>query len=137
MAGVSRSMSELQVKKVVAVCFLESAKLSLEHLGAHRLKLSQGGVAGSDALPRMYGDVRRLRDYLQRSVSGYQDVVTLELSEGDAALLVACCRRSVEAIEYRLAEGAVPPDERQWLIKKRCVLADWAFEIAAKPLIEL
>src|SRR5690606_8334627 len=68
---------------------------------------------------------------------GYQDVVTLELSEGDAALLVACCRRSVEAIEYRLAEGAVPPDERQWLIKKRCVLADWAFEIAAKPLIEL
>jgi len=130
-------MPELQVKKVVAVCFLESAKLSLEHLGAHRLSRSQSGVAGPGALPRMYGDVRRLRDYLQRSVSGYQDVVALDLSEGDAALLVACCRRSVEAIEHRLVDGAVPPDERRWLARKLEVLSDWAVEMAAKPLMEL
>jgi hypothetical protein len=129
-------MPEFQVKKVVAVCFLESAKLALEHLGAHRLQLSQDGHPGPDQLPRMYGDVRRLRDYLQRSVSGYQDVVKLDLSDDDAGLLVACCRRSVEFIEHRLA-GVVPADERNWLAKKSQVLADWAHEIAAKPLIEL
>ena len=129
-------MPELQVKKVVAVCFLESAKLCLEHLGAHRLSLSQEGHPGPAELPRLYGDVRRLRDYLQRSVSGYQDIVVLDLSDADAALLVACCRRLVEAIDHRL-EGPVPEDERQWLIKKRQVLSDWAVEMAAKPLLEL
>ena len=130
-------MPDLQVKKVVAVCFLESAKLALEHVGAHRLKLSQEGVEGSEDLLRVYADVRRLRDYLQRSVSGYQDLVVLDLSEGDASLLVACCRRSVEAIEVRLVDGAVPPDEQQWLTRKRQVLGDWAVEMATKPLTEL
>lgn len=130
-------MPELQVKKVVAVCFLESAKLSLEHLGEHRLYLAHQSAAGSDELPRIYGDVRRLRDYLQRSVSNYQDLVVLDLSDDDASLLVACCCRSVEAIEARLAGGAVPPDEREWLVKKRQVLANWAVEIAIKPLLEL
>lgn len=130
-------MPELQVKKVVAVCFLESAKLSLEHVGEHRLELSRQEASGADVLPRLYGDVRRLRDYMQRSVSGYQDLVVLDLSDGDAGLLVACCRRSVEAIDTRLVDGAVPPDEREWLVKKRQVLADWAVEISAKPLVEL
>ena len=130
-------MPELQVKKVVAVCFLESAKLSLEHLGEHRLELSQKGLTGPEELPRIYGGVRRLRDYMQRSVSGYQDLVQLDLSEQDASLLVGCCRRSVEAIESRLVDGDGPSDESQWLGKKRQVLADWAVEMAAKPLLEL
>ena len=133
----SLRMPELQVKKVVAVCFWESAKLTLEHIGEHRLRLSQAGSTGSDELPRIYGDLRRLRDYLQRSVSVYQDVVVLELSDEDAALLVACCRRSVEALEYRLTDGVVLQDERQWMIKKCRVLSDWAVEMAAKPLLEL
>lgn len=130
-------MPELQVKKVVAVCFLESAKLALEHVGARRLELSQEGGNSAGELTRLYGDVRRLRDYLQRSVSGYQDVVVLDLAVEDASLLVGCCRRSVEAIESRLIDRAVPPDERQWLTKKRQVLSDWAVEMAAKPLVEL
>jgi hypothetical protein len=130
-------MPLLQVKKVVAVCFLEAAKLTLEHIGAHRLDLSQQGITGPDQLPRLYGDVRRLRDYLQRCVSGYQDLVSLDLSDSDQTLLVACCRRSVEAIEKRLSDEAVVADEQQWLIKKRQVLADWAFELAQKPIVEL
>jgi hypothetical protein len=130
-------MPELQVKKVVAVCFLEAAKLTLEQLGAHRLELSQQSVAGPDTLPRLYGDVRRLRDYLQRCASGYQDIVALDLSEGDASLLVASCRRAVEAIDVRLVERAMAPDERQWLTKKRQVLGDWAVELAEKPVVDL
>lgn len=130
-------MPQVQVKKVVAVCFLEAVKLALDQLGAHRLELSQQGVKGSPDLVRIYGDVRRLRDYLQRCIGAYQDMVDLDLVSQDASLLVGCCRRSVEAIELRLSEQAVLPDERQWLQKKRQVISDWAVELAEKPLTEL
>ena len=130
-------MPELQVKKVVAVCFLEAAKLTLEHLGAHRLELSQSGATGRDDLPRLYGDVRRLRDYLQRAASSYQDIVVLDLSNEDAANLVACCRRAVEAIEFQLEERANTPEQRCWLERKLQVLANWAVEVAVKPLVDL
>lgn len=131
-------MSPLQVKKVVAVCFLEAAKLTLEHLAAYRLELSQQGIKGSPDLPRIYGETRRLRDFLQRCVSAFQDVVEIDLSKSDRALLVACCRRSVEAIDLRLTGDMVlPSDEREWLQKKRQVVGDWTVELAEKPMLEL
>lgn len=132
-------MGIVQVKKVVAVCFLEATKLTLEHLGEYRLTLSQQGIGGSPQLPRVYGETRRLRDYLQRCASAYQDVVDLDFSEEDAKLLVACCRRAVDQIDVRLAgEQLSTHDERQWLQKKRTVLSDWAVEFATKPpLFEL
>jgi hypothetical protein len=131
-------MPALKVKKVVAVCFLEAAKTTLEHLGAHRLALSQDGATGPPDLARTYGEVRRLRDYLQRCASAYQDQVELDMAESDQPLLVACCRRSVEAIDLRLA-GSHPlkADESEWLRKKRQVVADWAVELAGHPLLEL
>jgi hypothetical protein len=130
-------MPQFQVKKVVAVCFLEAAKLTLDHLGAFRLELSQNGAEGPPDLPRLYGELRRLRDYLQRCVSGYQDIVELDLPAADTGLLVAACRRAVEGIDLRLTEQAVPNDERQWLQKKRQVVSDWAVELAEKPLVDL
>lgn len=130
-------MPELQVNKAVAVCFLEAAKLTLEQLGAHRLELSQTSVDAPKEMTRMYGNARRLRDYLQRCVSAYQDVVQLDLSDDDAGLMVACCRRSVEAIDNRLVGAALSPDETQWLTKNRKVLSDWAVSMAAAPLIDL
>lgn len=132
-------MGIVQVKKVVAVCFLEATKVTLEHLGEYRLTLSQQSIAGSPQLPRLYGETRRLRDYLQRCASAYQDVVDLDFSEEDARLLVACCRRAVDMIDLRLqGEQISTHDERQWLQKKRTVLSDWAVEFASKPpLLEL
>lgn len=132
-------MPAVQVKKVVVVCFLEATKLTLEHLGAYRLELTQRASSPtSPDLARLYGEVRRLRDYLQRCASAYQEVADLDLSAADQGLLVAICRRAVEAIDFRLTgEQLVAEDERQWLQKKRQVLADWAIELAAKPLIEL
>jgi hypothetical protein len=129
----------VSVKKVVAVCFLEAAKTSLEQLAEHRLTFSAQGMAGSPDLPRIYGETRRLRDYLARCASGYQDQVELDLSDEDAALLVACCRRYVEVLDLKLVgEQAVAVDERQWLQKKRIVISDWAVELAQKPpLVEL
>ncbi len=131
-------MPAFQVKKVVAVCFLEATKLTLEHLASHRLEQSQRVGAGTSDLTRLYGDARRLRDYLQRCVSAYQEQVDLDLSTADQGLLVACCRRSIEWIDLRLkGEQVVAADERQWLQKKMQVLADWAVELAEKPLVEL
>lgn len=130
-------MPQIQVKKVVAVCFLEAVKQVLEQVCAFRVELSQQGVSGPPDLTQFYGESRRLRDYLQRSVSAYQDVVALDFSDADAALMVACCRRSIEAIDLRLAEKLLAADEKNYLQRKRQVLADWAVELAAKPLLEL
>ncbi|MBL8726435.1 MAG: hypothetical protein JNK49_20495 [Planctomycetes bacterium] len=132
-------MVTVQVKKVVAVCFLEATKQAMDQLGEHRLQLSQQGVAGPPDLPRLYGDARRLRDYLQRCTSAHQDLVELDLADADVALLVACCRRAVEGIDLRIdGAQAVPAEERQWLQRKRTVLADWAVALVARPpLLEL
>jgi hypothetical protein len=131
-------MSVVQVKKVIAVCFLEAVKLTMEHLGTHRLEMAQQGAPGSPEVPRLYGEARRLRDYLQRCVSAYQDLVDLDLADSDRPLLVACCRRLVELVDLRLScDNAVPGEERHYLTKKREVLSDWIVEMATKPLLEL
>jgi hypothetical protein len=130
-------MPSLQVKKAVAVSFLEAAKLTLEHLAAYRLELSQSHVDASPDLARLYGNLRRVRDYLQRCVSAFLEVVSLDLTSSDAALLVACCRRAVSAIEFRRTQSTLSPDEDDWLIRNRQQLSDWAVEIAASPLMDL
>ncbi|MBL9077024.1 MAG: hypothetical protein JNL08_05950 [Planctomycetes bacterium] len=132
-------MPAVQVKKVVVVCFLEATKMTLEHLAAYRLELTQRPTSPSSPdLARLYGELRRLRDYLQRCASAYQDNADLDLSTADQGLLVACCRRGVESIDHRLVgDQLVNGDEKRWLQKKRQVLADWAVELAEKPLVEL
>jgi hypothetical protein len=132
-------MSTIQVKKIVAVCFLEAAKTTLEHLGEYRLAISEQGMQNIPDLPRLYGETRRVRDYLQRCVSAYQDVIDLDFAESDRALLVACCRRAVEAIDVRLeGDQRLGHDEKTLLQRKRTVLSDWAVELVEKPpLLEL
>jgi len=130
-------MPQIQVKKVVAVCFLEAVKTTLDHLGAQRLEQSHQGLQGSPDLPRTYGEVRRLRDYLQRCIGAFPEVVDLELPAADVGLLVACCRRSVVGMDLRLTEPGVDGDERTWLQRKRQVVSDWAVELAEKPLLDL
>ncbi|MCA8965698.1 MAG: hypothetical protein H6838_04310 [Planctomycetes bacterium] len=131
-------MSRVQVKKVVAVLFLESAKLTLDHIAEYRLELSNSGVTGAPDLPRIYGELRRLRDYLQRCLSGHQESVALEISPPDCALLVACCRRMYEWLDQRIvSEQIMSPDEKALVQRKRQVLGDWSVELAEKPLVEL
>jgi len=132
-------MGILQVKKVVAVCFLEATKMTLELLGEYRLALPDQSMDRSAEVARFYGEARRLRDYLQRCASAFPDLVDLDCSDADKQLLVACCRRAVEVIDLRLMpEQATAHDERVWLQKKRVVLTDWAVAIAEKPpLLEL
>lgn len=130
-------MPQFQVKKVVAVCFLEAVKMAMEQIGAHRLELSAQGMPAPPDLTRVYGDVRRLRDYLQRCASGYGEVVDLDIAPEDAAVLVACCRRSVEAIDVRMKDRVLAEDEQDALLKKQQVLIQWALELAEKPLLDL
>lgn len=131
-------MAVLKVNRLVAVCFLEAAKTTLEHLGAFRLQLSQEGTAGPPDLTRTYGEVRRLRDYLQRCANVRQDEVELDMADADQRLLVACCRRSVEVIDHSLAGRApMAAEEILSIRKKRQVLAEWAVELALYPLLDL
>lgn len=129
-------MDSLKVKKIVAVCFLEAAKMALDHLGAYRMEQDSRGVQGSADLPRLYGDVRRLRDYLQACVSTHEEEVELDLGPDDCALLVASCRRLVASIDLRLPRTA-PGKERKFLERKQQVISDWTVELAQKPLVEL
>jgi hypothetical protein len=130
-------MSQLQVPKTVALCFLEAAKVTLEHLGVRRLELPDQTSRVAADMTRLYTDVRRVRDYLQRCVSGFGDTVDLELVPEDVVVLVACCRRLFEAIDARLVEPGTRPDERQVLQNKQQVLGRWAVDLAQKPLVEL
>jgi hypothetical protein len=137
MVDVAPVMVQVRVKKVVVVCFLEAAKWALEQIGARRLEHSHQETRTSSECSRIYGDVRRLRDYLTRCVSGYQDEVDVDLGPSDTGLLVGCCRGAVDMIEQRLGERALANDEKQWLQKKLGILAEWALELGEKPLIEL
>ncbi|HLQ36613.1 MAG TPA: hypothetical protein VK348_02340, partial [Planctomycetota bacterium] len=129
-------MVQFQVKKIVAVCLLEAAKVTLDQLGQFRMELSNKGREAPKELGSLYGDCRRLRDFLQRCVGAFPEAVDLELETRDQALLVACCRRAVETIDDRLG-GDASPQEREWLQKKRQVLWDQAIDLAEKPLVEL
>ena len=130
-------MPTLRTKKVVAVCFLEAVVLTLDNLREHRLKLTQDGAAGPGDLLRIYGEMRRLRDYLQRCINSDHAAVAIELEANDASLLVAACMRAVEALHMRLQDDDVGEPERQWSKKKLQVLSDWCVELATKPLLEL
>src|SRR5689334_195766 len=98
-------MAGSQVKKVIAVCFLEAAKTVLDQLGQYRMEMTDRGVDNNKDFPQIYGDVRRLRDYLQRCVSAFHDSIELDLEPRDIATLVACCRRAVETIDFRIESG--------------------------------
>jgi hypothetical protein len=130
-------MPRFQVKKAVAVSLLEAVKSALEQLGARRLALAERGAPAPPDLSRSYGDVRRMRDYLQRCAGGYGDAAELDLAASDAAVIVACCRHAVAVLDERANETTTAPMDRQTLQKKQALLAHWAVEMAAKPLIEL
>ncbi len=131
-------MPRFQVQKFVAVCFLEAAKTVIDQLGQFRMELSQKGMEGPRELPSLYGEIRRLRDYLQRCLGAYADVVQLDVGPEDQGLLVAVCRRAVEILDLHLEPSRkLAGQEREWLQQKRQSLSDWAVELAQKPLIEL
>ncbi|MFO1076705.1 MAG: hypothetical protein U1E73_03155 [Planctomycetota bacterium] len=130
-------MGRLQVKKIVVSCFLEAAKLATEQCSTFRNQLAERGHSAAPELPRVYGDLRQLRDYLQRCSSSYQETLELDMSSAGIALLVAVCRRFVDAIDLQL-QGVIPDQrDRQFLVKKRQLVSDWAVELAQKPLYEL
>ncbi|MBM3962520.1 MAG: hypothetical protein FJ306_11540, partial [Planctomycetes bacterium] len=130
-------MSRLRLLKTVALCFVEAARVTLEHLGVRRLEFTEDSSRMVAELSRVYSDVRRLRDNLQRAVNGFGDTVEVEMTPEDTAVLVACCRRAFEYIEAKLATDEVRAEERRTLKEKQNVIGRWAYELAAKPLLEL
>lgn len=131
-------MPVFQAEKFVVACFLEAVKTTMDQLGRYRMELGQRVRPGSSDLVALYGEIRRLRDYLQRCFGAFPDQVELDLGAQDTGLVVACARRAVEVLDLHLESGTgLQQQEREWLQKKRQVLTDWAVAIAQPPLVDL
>ena len=135
------SIRQVQFKKVVAVCLLEAVKTSLEQLVEMRLEVSRDvtreGAGRRGELTRLYGGARRLRDYLQRSVSSGRELVDVELGDESRALIVACARHMVDISEHAMQRPGLRPADSAWLREKIRILSEQAVEFAVKPLVDL
>ncbi len=125
-----------RVEKVIVVTLLEATKTTMEQVGVQRMELAERGVDNSRQLVTLYGDLRRLKDYLQRCVGAFRDRVELDLAEEDLPLLTASCRRGAEMADQRLS-ATTDLRERGMVQSKRDLLIDWAVELASEPLFEL
>ena len=125
-----------RVDKVVVVTLLEATKSTMEQVGAQRMELADRGVEDSRRLITLYGEVRRLKDYLQRCVGAFRDQVEIDLAEEDLPLLTACCRRGAELADHRMT-SCTDMRERSLIQGKRDLLIDWAVELAQEPMLDL
>lgn len=131
-------MTKPVVDRRAAALILESTKIALDHLAGHRLSLQESAQDPRSDLTRLYGDLRRLRDHMGRSVVSTQDRVVLDLEVTDVALLVAALRRHHQVLDHRLVGAAqLPTEERAGLHRKRQQLGDLAVALAVKPVVEL
>jgi len=126
-----------EVEKVVAVCLLEATKLVLQQLGRYRMELAERTLEAPETLGSTYGSVRRLRDYLQRSIGAYPEIVELELVDEDADIITACAARSIEVIDHELAASRLSQQDKDWLQQKQSILVEWGTEFATRALLEL
>jgi len=129
-------MAGCRMDKVVVVTLLEAVKIAIERIGSYRMELADRGVEDTRRVVATYGDVRRLKDYLQRCVGAYREEVDLDLAAEDLPLLAACCRHGAEHMDLRLGTCTNSRD-RDLLQQKRGLLADCAVEFATDPLLEL
>ncbi len=125
-----------RVDKVVAVTLLEAVKTTMEQIGAQRMEQADRGVDDSRQLVTLYGDLRRLKDYLQRSVGAFRDRVEFEAGDRDLPLLCAACCRGAEVADQRLT-ACTDLRERALVVGKRDTLIEQAIEFATEPLLQL
>lgn len=125
-------MAQRRIDKQVVACFLESTKEVLEHISKWTVEVNARGQELPRGLTKVYGSARRLRDYLQRSLSAFPQPVLIDLSEDDENLLVGCFVHSVGVLDVALTKGVKTGDERSIFEQKRKVLADWSVEFAQR-----
>lgn len=125
-----------RVDKVVVVALVDATKITMEHVGAQRMELADRGIEDTRRLMGLYGDLRRLKDYLQRCVGAFRDRVDLDISAEDLPLLAACTRRCAELADGRLT-SCVDTRERALLQSRRDMLIDWSVEFTEEPVREL
>lgn len=132
-------MAKRKMKKVVVVHLLEAAKSALDHMGRWRMELDDTGQPCPAALTAAYGDVRRVRDYLQRCMSAYLGDVAWDMSGRDENLLVSCVGHALREIDAEvLSEGLETGDHRDtWLKEKQKILVGWAVELATEDIEDL
>lgn len=125
-------MVKRQIEKVVAVHFLEATKEVLEHLSRWTVDPSSR-VEAPKGLGQLYGSARRLRDYLQRCVSAYPQIVEIDLSEDDENLLVSCGIHTLGRLDTVDPSKPIRPEERGLNDEKKRLLIEWCQALATRP----
>ena len=125
-------MVQRRIDKPIVVHFLESTKEVLAHLGRWTMELNTHGQEAPKGLSAVYGSTRRLRDYLQRSLSAFPQPVPIDLSENDEALLVGCFLYSIGQLDGTLVKDGRSAGDRGRLEQKRSVLATWCLEMSTR-----
>ena len=120
-----------ELDKVVAAQTLEATKEVLQHLQQWAAQLEEKGEYQPREMTQLYGQVRRIRDYINRSIPAHTHPVTLDLDERDCNLLASCCVFALQSIAMQLrykrdlAEG-----DRIWFESKRDNLSKLVLELA-------
>lgn len=128
-------MSGNEIDKVLATQLLEATKNVLQDLNRWLMdEASPDASESSREMSQTYGKVRRLRDYLQRSIATYSRSIRIELTEDDTNLLVGCIVHHVGVMELQMESGRVARGDLTWYREKTANLSAWATENATRPV---
>ncbi|MHC4853342.1 MAG: hypothetical protein ACYTF5_15110 [Planctomycetota bacterium] len=128
-------MARQELEKVVAAQALEAAKEVLQHLQNWAVQLEEKGERKPRELSQLYGQVRRIRDYLNRSIGAHMHPVELDLNEEDCNTLASCCVFSLQGIGMTLRfTRDLASNERAWLEEKRDNLTKLVITLATEEI---
>ena len=121
------------LEKVVAMQTLETVKEVLRHLQNWALQLEDKGDKKPRELTQLYGQVRRIRDYLNRSIGAHTQPVELDMDESDCNLLASCCIFELLRIATELKYSKeLSPNDKSWLEDKRDNLSQLTLSLATQ-----
>ncbi len=128
-------MARQELEKVVAAQALEATKEVLQHLQKWAAQLEQKREQKPRELAQNYGRVRRLRDYLARSLGAPVHPVELNIDDDDCNSLASCCVFALQGIGMQLRYARdLASSDRAWLEEKRDNLHDLVLELATEEI---
>jgi len=122
------------MEKVAAAHLLEALRVVLDHLRDFTLsQQNEPGTGGRNAAST-YAHARRLRTYLQRSLSAATERIEVDFNEDDRNLLAAVAIFELANLDRKLNGPRGQADEVAWLEERRRVLSHWAVTFATRKV---
>ena len=121
------------IDKVLTMQLLEAVKNALGDLNGWLMETGTDSPS-AHGVSRVYAKVRRLRDYLQRSVATYNREIEIDLDEDDNNLLVSCAVHHIGVLESQMESGQASRGDLSWFREKCTNLAKWSTAHATRPV---